>query len=326
MSSSLTRREFLALAAGVGTLGAAGALGGCTFGEPLLRIGAHPWPGYELFYLAREKHWVDPKAVRLVEMPSASDSIQALFAGSLEGAALTLDEVLSVRADGLDLKVVTVLDISLGADVLLARPEIRSLQDLRGRRVGVENSATGAVMLEGALETAGLTSRDVIPVYMTIDLHRTAYMDRKVDALVTYEPQKSQLMSVGARVLFDSSRIPGRIVDVLAVQPQILGDCRAALRQLVAGHFRALKEFSKDPAAVAAQLAPRLQLPPAQVPQAYAGLELPDLSANRQWLGSSHPRIESAALQLQDIMRRNGLLSTAPGNISLADPQFLPGD
>ncbi len=164
MNQAFTRRHFLGLIAGGGTFAAAAALGGCSFGEPLLRLGAQPWPGYELLYLAREKGWLDGDAIRLVEMPSASDSIQALFAGALEGAALTLDEVLSVSAAGLSLKVVAVLDVSLGADVLLAQPRFRTLAELKGRRVGVENSATGALMLEGALAAAQLSLREIVPV------------------------------------------------------------------------------------------------------------------------------------------------------------------
>jgi NitT/TauT family transport system substrate-binding protein len=59
-----------------------------------------------------------------LELLSNSDSLQALAAGTVDGAGLTLDEAIGARAAGLDMKIVLVFDISTGADVLLARPEI----------------------------------------------------------------------------------------------------------------------------------------------------------------------------------------------------------
>lgn len=324
MSDAFTRRHFLGLIAGACTLGAAGALGGCSFGEPLLRIGAHPWPGYELLYLAREKGWFDRESIRLVEMPSASDSIQALFAGALEGAALTLDEVLSVAAAGLEVRIVAVLDVSLGADVLLAQPRFKQLADLKGRRIGVENSATGALMLEGALAAAELQAADIKPVYMTTDKHYDAFVKGEVDALVTYDPVSSQLLAAGGRKLFDSSLIPGRIVDVLVVRSEVLVNNRAALQQLVAAHFHALQELKQHPASAAQIIAPRLGVKAEEVPAMFAHLDLPDLVANQAWLGGSHPRLDDTVMVLQNTMRRNGLLPALAGSVSFADAQFLP--
>lgn len=324
MSRSLSRRHFLGLAAGVGSLAAAGALGGCALDEPLLRIGAHPWPGYELLYLARELGWLDPNAVRMVEMPSASDSIQALFAGALEGATLTLDEVLTVAAGGLELKVVAVLDVSLGADALLAQPRFHGLADIRGARVGVENSATGALMLEGVLAAASLRIQDIRPVYLTIDQHREAFLGGKVDALVTYEPVRSELLAAGARILFDSSRIPGQIVDVLALRKDVLAGNLAAPLQLVTAHFRALAELRRRPGEAAAIIARRLGVAPETVPDLYTRLDMPDLTENRAWLSGERPRLDELARGLQDTMRRFGLLPEIPVGVSLADARCLP--
>ena len=67
-------------------------------------------------------------------MGSASDIMHAMRNDVLEGAALTLDETLSLIDDGIDLKVILVMDISNGADVLLAKPEIQSIADLRGEK------------------------------------------------------------------------------------------------------------------------------------------------------------------------------------------------
>ncbi|MDO9067107.1 MAG: ABC transporter substrate-binding protein [Deltaproteobacteria bacterium] len=79
----------------------------------------------------RSEGWLDTQQVRLVEMSSGQDSLKALAEGKVDGAAMTLDEVLQARASGLPLSVVMIFDISAGADMLVAYPGIKTLADLR---------------------------------------------------------------------------------------------------------------------------------------------------------------------------------------------------
>lgn len=322
--STLPRRQLLQWAALAGA--------GCNATSPAaLRIGAHPWLGYELMYLARSRGFIQPDQVRLIEAPTASASLRALAAGTLEGAGLTLDEVLNARARGLMLKVVAVLDVSHGADVLLARPPLRALADLKGRRIGVEQSATGALMLDAALTRGGLYPGDVQLVPLDFSEHDRAYRSGRVDALVTFEPIRSQLLRYDAHELFSSAQVPGLIIDVLAVRADVLPQQADALRALVAGVFLAQADWQRDAAGCAALMSPRLRLLPAEVTQAFGLLTLPDRAANRQWLGGSAPRLHQAARHLVAVMRRAALLPAgadplpaADPALALADPRFLP--
>lgn len=302
---------------------------GCAPPPVLLRIGAHPWPGYELMHLARHRQYIAGDAVRLVEIPTASASLRALAAGTLEGAGLTLDEVLSARARGLLLRVVAVFDVSDGADMLIGAPDVPSLAALRGRRIGVEQSATGALMLDAALAKAGLALSDVRPVTLAFNEHAKALTDHRVDAVVSFEPVCSQLLRQGARRLFSSAEVPGLIVDVLAVRAEALDSHDNALRGLVAGIFRARADWLQAPTALAPLLAPRLRLAPAEVVQAFGGLQLPDLAANRQWLAGPTPALQASAQRTAAVMQRAGLMpaGTDPAGIAaqvLADPRCLP--
>ena len=77
---------------------------GCSKPIPLLRVGSIVFPGYELMFLARELQLLDPNQVRLVELQSNSDTVRALASGQLEAAAMTQDELMSARAEGVDLR------------------------------------------------------------------------------------------------------------------------------------------------------------------------------------------------------------------------------
>jgi NitT/TauT family transport system substrate-binding protein len=324
-----TRRHWLRGGASLCLAALAGA--GCSVPPPPLRIGAHPWPGYELMFLAQARGLLQPDQLRLVEVPSATASLRALAAGTLEGAGLTLDEVLSARARGLMLRVVAVFDVSDGADVLLASPDITSLSALRGRRVGVENSATGALMLDAALQSGGLTPADVRIVPLAFDEHAAALRRSQVDAVVTFDPVRAQLLADGARQLFSSAQVPGLIVDVLAVRPEAVHSHGTHLRALVAGVLQARSLWLQDSADSAARIAPRQHLPPAAVVQAFDQLQLPDLAANHRWLAGPAPELMATAARLVAVMQRAALLppasrplAAAHADAALADARFLP--
>jgi len=245
-----------------------------------MRIGSIVFPGYETLFLARELGLLDAQRVRMVELLANTDTLRALAAGQLEGAALTLDELMTARADGVDLRAVLVFDESAGADVVLAKAPV-TLQTLQGKRVAVEDGAMGAVMLSALLKAAGLKPDQIHKVPMTLDRSEALFRSPQVDVVVTAEPWAARLEKAGARRIFDSKAIPGRIVDVLAVRAIALQTFGPALRHLLAGHFVAQKIFHESLSRAAPLMAARLQTPAAEVASLYRGLQLPELAQNR---------------------------------------------
>ena len=297
-------------------------LAGCDTMPHPLKVGSNQWPGYETVYLARDLGLLG-RRIKLVELPSSTDVMQHLRDGNLDAGMLTLDETIGLVGEGVPLRVVLVMDLSNGADVVLARPGIEELADLRGKRVGVELSAVGTVMLESLLEAAHLGRGDIRLVNLPVDRQEAAYRAGEVDVVVTFEPTRSRLLALGAHELFSSRAIPGRIVDVLAVRADALDHHAPQVRKLVAAHFQALAELETHPQQALRRIAPRLWTTPERLRQAYEGLILPDLDSNRRWLregGELLPRAEALAA----LMVRWGLLPATPDLSHLADDRFLP--
>lgn len=142
--------------------------------------------------------------------------------------------------------------------------------------------------------------------------------------MITFEPVVSQLAHKKPSQLFTSADIPGRIVDVIAIRPEILDTHPAEVKQLIAGHFRALKDFQRNPEDVSPILAKRLKLPPEAVPQTYVGLELPDIAGNHELLQGSLPKLENSAKNLKEIMLQAQLLRKNVQVTGLIDGRFLP--
>lgn len=307
-----TRRRLL-LAAG------AALLAGCS-GKPRqepLRLATNEWPGYEPLHLARERGYWGEAPIRLYELPSTSEVLRALRNGALDGAALTGDEALTLLADGVEVRIALVLDISNGGDALVARPDIRRLADLKGRRVGVENQALGAYMLTRALAEADLTPADVSVVPLTVDTHENAYLAGAVDAVVTFEPALSRLRRLGAHELFSSRRTPGEIFDLLVVREEAYQQHQATLRALGHAWFRVLDELQADPAGLATALGRRTQTSGPELRKSLNDLILPDRNENLRLLTGAKPGIAAPLQHLVEVMLKQQLLGqpVAPGRL-----------
>jgi NitT/TauT family transport system substrate-binding protein len=274
-----------------------------------LMLGTNVWPGYEPLYLARELDYFSEHAIRLVEYSSATQVIQAFRNGAVQAAALTLDEALLLRQNQIDARVVLINDISDGSDVILGRGEIRTLADLRGKRVGVENTALGAFFLARALQLGAIARDEIQLVTLEVDEHVGAFQNGSIDAVVTFEPVRSALLREGASLLFDSSQIPGEIVDVIVVRQQDIPVLQPHLQQLINGWYRALDYLESSPDDACGRMARRLGISPEEVRQSFEGIKLPSRGETLDLLQGSHPKLVNTAASLLETMQQTGVLN-----------------
>lgn len=318
-----TRRQVMKAAFGLALVQ---ALSGCDmlWGKPVT-VAAHIWPGYELLFLAQRQGWLTSGSATLVETASASESLAALASRKVDGAALTLDEVLRARAGGIPLSVVMIFDISAGADALVARPDVRTLAGLKGRTVAYEKGAVGELLLTEVLAKAQLHRDEVRVVPMPISQQLQAWKAGLADAFITYEPVASQLQADGAVKLYDSGDLPDTIVDVLAFREDVLdlrhGD---AVRHVIEAHFTALDHMRHNPQDAAYRMASHLRLPALEVLGTYKGLILPDAANNHRLLGGDPPPLLTSARKLLQTLRDTGQLQSGDGLTTLINPDFLP--
>lgn len=301
-----------------------GLLSACARPPEPARVAINDWLGYQTLTLAQELGYFQQTAIRIIESPSNTASMIALANKEIPMAALTLDEFLLARENGVDLRVVLVFDESRGADVVLGRPGLRTLTDLKGQRIGVESTAVGALMLTKVLEMARLQPAEVQKVELTLDRHEAAFAEGEVDALVTFEPVATQLRAQGAQVLMDSRQVPGMIVDVLVGQADFLNEHGEAVRQLLRAHFQAQQAWQRRPDEAARLLAPRLKLQGLQMQRALAGLHMLNVAENQAWLAGVQPQLLTSVQVVGDLALRASLLKQPPSLTALCDDRFLP--
>ena len=298
---------------------------GCSPSPEPVRIASPVWIGNELLFLARSRGWLDEDLVTLRETEASSESLKLLARGDVDGATLTLNEVLLARQDGIPLTIILVLDISVGADVVLAAEPMANLASLRGMRVGFEHGTVGELMMMQALRSAGLDTDDIEAIDIPADRHVAAWSDGLVDVIVTYEPWASRIRAMDAVPVFDSREIPEYIVDVLAIRSDRMGRSRdQALRQLVTAQLRSLEQFQRNPQDAAFRMSPRLNLPVAEVLPAFRGLVLPDKAANHRLLSGRDAELLPSARALMAFKIEQGLLEAEDDLTGLVTGAYLP--
>jgi NitT/TauT family transport system substrate-binding protein len=265
-------------------------------------------------YLADEFRWTAPSGIRLVEYPTTTGVLRGFRNGMLDAAMLTLDETLLLQASSdLNLEIVLIASVSAGADVLFARAPIATVDDLRGRRIGVENTALGAYFLSRVLDQTQLTIADLEVLSLPVHEQVEAYAAGRVDAVITFASEGPALEASGARRIFDSRQLPGEIVDVLVVDRQRVNpEQRKRLRAL---WFDALRAWQDHRNEADPRLLARLGLTPAALQVTLDGLLMGDRAVNREWLrdGQLHRSIERlnqymGERQLLNNVRHEGLV------------------
>ena len=282
--------------------------------EPVLRIGTNVWIGGEPLYLARDLRRLDSASVQLVEYPSASEVMRAFRNQAIDGMVISLDELYTLVSDGLQPRIVVVADISHGADVVVGRPGMRSMRDLKGRSVAVESSALGAFVLSRALTLSEMQASDVTVVHLESNEQLAAFEKGAVDGAVTFDPYRASFVRAGARTLFDSTRIPGEIVDVIAVRAASVDGQPHAVQALLRGWFGAIDYMANDPADAARRMAIRQQTTGEQFLQALRGIHIPSREENLALLAGAPPGLVTTGQHLMSLMVAAKLL---PGPVDI---------
>lgn len=278
-----------------------------------LKVAIGIWPGSETLVYARETGLLPREEVQLVEMSWSSASKVAFANRVVDAAVVSLDEVLRLLESRSDVRVVMVVGFSRGGDALLARPGIKSLTELRGRRIGAELNSVGSFVLSTALEEAGMPEGSVEPVAMNLAEMETAYMAGELDAVVTGEPWTTRLKSKGAVELFSSRHMNRDVCRVLVVREEILVDRPDDIVRLVSAHFQArpLLQSGGDAKALTI-IKRRLGVSDEDYKVVMSNMEMPDPGENLRMLGGALPTLGLLADSVAKKMVRQKLLVASP--------------
>ena len=309
--------------------GLALALGSCLapWQQRQVRLAIVDWPAYEYFYLASRKGLDLQQGYRLQvdQFGSLQDQRRAYSRGDAEAIATTLPEAIAIcrEVPSRCPSIVLVLDDSNGADQVVAASRWRSVAELKGQRVGLERSVLGEFMLLRAVQGQGLKLADFKlrydgPKALVSQLQRGV-----VDAIVTYAPHSDGLVADPRfRVLFSSSQIPGEVVDVLAVSPELQRRDSKLVAALVRTWWAARQLAAEEPQQATALMAQRQGVTPEQFISSQRLIRYLDRNQQADLLAADGP-VQRTLLRLQRQMREANRIPQAIPLPKLA-PELVP--
>ncbi len=266
-------------------------------------VGTNSWPGYEPLHLAKERGYFQHD-VEVNTYKSATEVLNRFRSGKIHLAALTLDEAVILKDQGYDPVVIAVLDISDGADVIMAREGIETLADLKGKSIGVENSALGSFVLARALEIGGLSPQDVNIFPVGINKHEEVFTKKVVDAVITFEPVRSELLKRGSKEIFTSKEMPGEIVDVLVINGNYMD--KALVDDMLQSWNRSVEAYNAREPEAMQSAAKCFDQTPEEFVASLDGLKIPTLKESSTML--SDGTMEKTLEKIQGIMLEKGLI------------------
>lgn len=171
------------------------------------------------------KKWADKYDIEIevVQINDYIESINQYSAGQFDACSMTNMDALTIpAAGGVDSTAVIVGDFSNGNDAIILK-EAATLEDIDGQRVNLVELSVSHYLLARGLESVGLSERDVSVVNTSDADMVAAYTTSGVTAVTTWNPLVNEILKMpGATKVFDSSQIPGEIIDTLMVKTEVL--------------------------------------------------------------------------------------------------------
>ena len=267
--------------------------------------------------LAEEKGFFRDEGVdvKLLEFGSLADSRRAYEARRIDGMATTAVETLITRDQaGRNTRIVRVLNFSNGADVIVAATNVRSMRDLRGKRVGVELGTLGMYMLARSLELEGMSLDDVKVVSANQAAMVGQMADGLLDAAVVYPPSSTDILADSRfHAVFSSARIPGEVVDVIAIGGFVLRERPRQVAGFLRGLDRAFAFYKENPEEATRIMAAATNTPVEEFRESLtSGLQIVGPEEQAQYLGEGG-KLQPVLDSLIRVLGKVGVLSDKPG-------------
>ncbi len=271
-----------------------------------LRVAIGMWAGSESLLLARERGLLPNSRFQWVEVTWPSALSSTLDIGVVDAAVMSLESVVTLIENDEDLRVIAVLDESRGADAVLAREGIRTLGDLKGKRVGVDLRGPGQHLLAEGLASSNLKMTDVEMVSILQPEMVDVLARGDVTAVVAAEPWMTRMLAHGAHVLTDSASVKTPIYRVLVVKTPALETQRETLKELLRAHFAMMPVLrAAEPCAGMEAVLRRQELKPEQLSAIMARVHHLSLQENITLLEAKTPGkgLSTAISELMQLSR-----------------------
>lgn len=217
------------------------------------KIGTVVWIGYGPFYVADQLDLFKKSGVKVTMQMFTDPALipAAVTGGTVDGGMVTYDQVISAVAKGSSMRVVSPIDYSNGGDAIVSTLDITTIKQFKGQKVAFNPLSPSDFLLSYALQSNGMTEKDVKSINMSPEGVPAAMASGGVKVGVTYEPSVSEVIAMDGgkkfHVVFSSKDAPGLITDVLVFKKEYIAKNPDVVKALIQGYIDGLEYMKKSP-------------------------------------------------------------------------------
>lgn len=196
------------------------------------------------------KKWADKYGIEIdvVQINDYIESINQYTAGAFDGCVMTNMDALTIpAAGGVDSTALIIGDFSNGNDGVVLKGKGKKLKDIKGQKVNLVELSVSHYLLARALDSVGMSEKDLTVVNTSDADIVAAFTTPDVTAVTTWNPLLSEVTHMpNTSEVFNSSQIPGEIIDMMVVKTKTLKDDPRFGKALVGAWYEIMSIMSAN--------------------------------------------------------------------------------
>jgi len=296
---------------------------------PKFTLSVNTWVGFGPFWLAQEKGFFAEEGVdvKIVTLEDTAQRKAAMIKGDVDGLGDTVDLLVLARDQKVPAVAVMEVDVSNGADGILVTEDIKSVQDLRGKKIAVQRNFVSEAFLDYVLQKNGISPADVQKVDTEAGAAGAAFVSGNVDVAVTFEPwlSKARERKGGGKVLVSSADEPGVVVDILTINESYLAKNPEVVKKVMRAWFKSVDYWKENTQEANAVMARHYNVPAEEFADIISGLIWPSHEESISYFGmpENPGRIYEIANTFVDVFLKTGQIKSRPDMTKAINSQLL---
>ncbi|VEP11766.1 ABC transporter, substrate-binding protein, aliphatic sulfonates family [Hyella patelloides LEGE 07179] len=298
-------------------------------GSEKIVLGYSSWAGWWPWAIAESEGLFEKNGanVELRWFDGYLASMEAFAAGQLDGNCQTLNDTISFAGSSVNGQVaVLVNDNSAGNDKIIVTEDINTIEDLKGKKVAVEEGVVDDFLLTLALEENGMSRDDVEIVNLETGAAAAAFASGQTDAVGAFPPfWLTALKREGSKELISSQEFPGAIPDLLVVSQKLIDEQPDRVQALVNTWFDILNFMEQNPEKADEIMAKRANVTVEELELFKEGTKIFTIVENLEAFsdGDSMKNMPFAAKRMAQFMLDVGFIESAPDLTKIFDNRFV---
>lgn len=229
----------------------------------IFKMGLYIWPGNTPLYYAKDNGSFTDESldVEQINFYNNKEEIDLWTQGKLDAINVTLDKAIELHSQMPELKIISVLNRSVGGDALIVQNNIKSVTELRGKTIGLEKGSVAKFFLSYILNKEGMSYKDVKIKDMNCGEIGAEIISGKIDGGILWEPWLDKTRELANINILKTTKNYPVLYDVLIVRDEILEQRKDELKKISKVWRQSVTKLKKQPDEVISVASSRIGIP-----------------------------------------------------------------